>query len=400
MASTYAGMFGSGDWATPQERPKNYLEKAFELWPDSPGKFLMILSKLGNARMVDDYDFTIFEERLFERAFTVNGSHNSSVTSIAIDAPSNPGQGIVAGDLLKNPLTGEILLVVTDPVSPWTSITVNRGHGGTSGATIADNTVLRYIGTVYGEGSRAPKARMKGWDRVTNYTQQFLNTCKVTTSSEQIRSRPKKSWPHAKKDAFVRHRMGIAEALYHGTKWEGTDSEGNRMTTTGGLDEWITTNVWDASSGVSLDDLEDKAAELFAYGGSEVKMGLCGLTAFNTINRAVSRSSLGTWAISDPAPKNQTYGLVVHRLRTPSGIIDLVVDQLLTEDATYTSSLYVLDPANVGLVTLKGFDTKFHDNAQLPDERAHKGYWETECGLDMALEETHALWSNLTTYVP
>ena len=34
--ATYAGMFGSGDWATPDNRPKHWIEQAFEL----PVRFL------------------------------------------------------------------------------------------------------------------------------------------------------------------------------------------------------------------------------------------------------------------------------------------------------------------------------------------------------------------------
>lgn len=399
MADTYAGMFGSGNWSTPNERPKNWLEKAFELWPDAPGRFLMMMQKW-RKRTVDDYEFNMFESPEPDQAFTVNGSHNSSVTAIAIDAPgSTPAKGIVAGDRLIVPSTGEILLVASDPVSPYTSITVVRGFGATSGATIPDNAVLRWIGTLAAEGTRTPKARVKGVDTITNYTEIVKNTAEVSKSSEKIRSRPFKSFAHAKAFAFRMHRIGICQSLYHGTKDLGTDAAGKRRTATGGLDNWVTTNLWDASTGASLDDFEDRAAQVFEY-GSDHKVLVGGMSLLTVLHRAVMRNSLATWNLGPVAPKNLTYGMTIRRLESPFGILDIVHDPLLTLDATYRSYGYVVDPAYVEFITLNGFDTNFHDNEQLPDESVHKGHWETEFGLGIVNEKAHAIWKNVTTWVP
>lgn len=397
MATTYAGMFGSGDWNAEHERPKRWLEQAFELWPDSPGTFLMILQKL-RKRVVEDWEFNLFELRLPDMEFVLNGAVDATTTDLVFDSPTYPMKGIVAGTLLKDYTSGEVVLVAADPVSPWTTISVTRHYGSTNlAAGIADDAVLRWAGNLYGEGSRSPTAVSHGTDRVTNYTQIFKNTAKVTKTSEKIKSRPYQSWNKEKKQAFERHRIAICEALYHSVKASGTDKDGNRATSMNGLDAMITTNLWDASGGVTLDDLEDNLEQVFAKGSSK-RLGLFGQRAFGIINRVVSRSTMGTWNMEAAAKTNLTYGLIVRRLHTPSGILDMVVDPLLTLSSTYTKSGYILDTENVEFVTLKGCDTEFHDNTQLPDEAAHKGHYETECSIAVALEETHAHWTNMNEF--
>jgi len=396
--ATYAGMFGSGDWDTPQNRPKNYLEKDYKLFPDSPGVFLMFLQKLP-SRTVDDYEFNLYETRLPDMAFTVNGQVAAAATSIVFDAPgSTPALGLKQGDMLKDETSGEVVFVALDPVPPFTTATVIRYWGSTNnGLTIADNSVLRWVRSAYGEGSRSPKAIQRGTSTVTNYTQIFKDSAEVSNRSMNVRSRPHKSWPWAKADAMERHKIKIASALYHGVKDSTTDADGNIVTTTGGLDSLVTTNVWDASGGVSLDDLEDNLEQAFEY-GSNLKAGFCGQRAFNIINRVVNRTSMATWSLEKAAERKLTYGFVIRRLYHPSGILDLWVDPLLTRSAKWRKSVYIIDPKNIDYVKLKNGETDFKDNVQENDQEARKGYWITDAGLGVALEETHAIWEGLDAF--
>ena len=80
--SAIFGMRGTGDWATPDERPKNYREKAFQLFPDSPSPFTAILSKLPTSS-VDDAEFKIFEDRLPHMTWAVTGIIDAAEETIA-----------------------------------------------------------------------------------------------------------------------------------------------------------------------------------------------------------------------------------------------------------------------------------------------------------------------------
>jgi hypothetical protein len=120
MASTVFGMRGTGDWATPDERPKSYREMAFKLWPDAPSVLTYIMSKL-STRTVTDPEYKIFEWRLPDMAFTVAGEVADGTTSIVFDAPgSTPAKGLKAGDMLRDETSGEVVRILSDPVSPYT----------------------------------------------------------------------------------------------------------------------------------------------------------------------------------------------------------------------------------------------------------------------------------------
>lgn len=171
--ATIFGMRGTGDWATPDERPKHYREAAFKLIPDSPTPLTKILSKVPHQNTTDP-EYKIFEYRLPDMAFTVNGEVAINATTIVMDAPgSTPAKGLKAGDMLRveSGSANEVVRVVADPISPYTSIVVERYWGGTNpGAVILTDSVLRWVGSAYEEGSRGPTALSRSPSVVSNYT--------------------------------------------------------------------------------------------------------------------------------------------------------------------------------------------------------------------------------------
>jgi hypothetical protein len=64
----------------------------------------------------------------------------------------------------------------------------------------------------------------------------------------------------------------------------------------------------------------------------------------------------------------------------------------------YTEDGYILDMKYINHVKMNGRDTKWEPNAQLPDEDAKRGYYQTECGLSLALPEVHRRWTGVSAY--
>jgi len=397
-ASTVFGMSGSGNWADPELRPLNYRELAFKLFPDSPSPFTKILSKLPSSTTDDPY-YHIFEWRLPKMAF-ITTAVDAVVTTIPLnnagDEPIDPAQGLKEGDLLKNEFTGEIVLVTDPPTNPWVNIEVQRHWGGTAPATgmLADQ-VLRWVGSAYEEGTKAPGAVSRRASVVLNYTQIFKDTADVTGTAEQMRTRPMKPWPQLKGEALERHMIKMEYAFLHGIQNAETGPGGKEIRTTGGFREQIAAaqGLVDMS-GMDIDLLENNMQTAFHY-GSSTKIGLIGYTGLNYINKLVRENT--QFQFNAPLPKEQTYGLNVTELRSPFGSLMLIPHPLMAESALYTEELYIIDPKYVEYVSMRSRDTKWKDNAQDNDEDTRKGYYQTECGMRLALPEVHAVWTLLGT---
>jgi len=391
MAAIF-GLRGTGDWTTPDERPKNYHEKLFQLVPEV-APFYGILSKLGQDS-VDDPEFKVFEERLPQQhAYVTAGGCDNVTTTIPIDDPSTPAKAFKAGDLLKNMRTGEIIRVVQDPSDPWTSLIVaTRGSWGGGAAAMLENDELRWVGSAYEEAANAPTAISQTLSVPYNYIQVFRDSCEITEVADKTKLRPEPAYVGDKRRAMIRHMLKIELALLFGARVETTGEGGKPLRGTGGLDYWITTNVNDDSAGVSIDTLEDRMQAYFKY-GSKTKVGFAGAGALTRLNRIVRNNVAMNFDMGGSVDKKQTYGLNVREFYTPHGTLQLIPHPALTESSNLTNRVFIIDTKAVKWVTLKGMDTKFFDNVKTDDGyTGRKGEWRTYAGLRLALQEVHADW--------
>lgn len=407
---TVFGMAGTGDWTHPDYRPKNYRQMAFKLFPDSPTPFTKMLSKLP-TKTVTDPEFKIYEERLPAQWATSDGIVASSVAKHDIDVVtlnigevggSTPSYAFKIGDLLKGETGGEVVRVTE--ITDATNIKVSRywGDTGTAGtSTILDNEVLRWVGSAYPEGDGAPKAISKQPTIVTNFTQIFKDTAGITGTAQATTFRPDaKQWPVLQAQCLERHMLKLESALIHGVKEEvliqNARGESEYARSTGGFRQF----VWDAgyykdyAGAVTLDAVEDRLERVFTY-GSKTKGSWVGYRALNVLNKLVRANSTWNWN-AEAMPKKQTYGLEVMELRCPFGVLQMIPHPLMAESVEYTSEMYIFDSKNLEYVTLPGRDTDWFPNAQNVDEDAKRGYYQSECGLRLALPETHEVWTGMT----
>jgi hypothetical protein len=388
-AGAYFGMNGTGDWSDPELRPLNYRETHFKLFQDSPTPFTKFLSKMPSSA-VDDPQFRIFEWRLPTMAWVTDGVIAVGTTTIDLDTTNGPsGVTIKEGDLLINENSGEIVRVTTGGTAA--SFVCVRGWGGTSAVETEDQDVWRWAGDAYEEGSGAPTAVSRRASVIENYCQIFKDTADVTGTAEATRTRPMKPWPQLKAEALERLMMKIESSFLWGTQGSATVN-GQTLRTTSGFTEMVGTANTTNMSGMSIDELENAMMAAFMY-GSKTKMGLCGYKALNLINQLVRSNT--QFQFSDPISKKQTYGLNVRELMSPFGTLGLIPHPLMAESARYTEELYIIDPKYVEYVYLRGRDVDFKDKSQDNDEDARRGHWLAECGLRLALPETHAVWTNI-----
>jgi hypothetical protein len=407
------GMQGTGDWETPDQRPKDYRQLAFKLFPDSPAPFTFILSKLGQ-RTVRDPEFKFFEWRLPKQTWIVETevAATTSTTKGEVDTvelktttedsgePADPARYLKIGDVLINETTGvEYVRVVG--ITDDDTITVSR-HWGDTGTpattTIAADAVLRWAGSAYGEGTSAPTAVTRKATTVYNYTQISKDSAQVTGTALATEFRPFADvWAQEKSQALERHMMKLEWMLLHGVRDEVTDDNGKPLRSAAGFRTLISDAGYetDMLGTLTIEKLEDGCMDAFKY-GSKSKLAFMGNHALNIINRLVREST--QFEFRGDVPKNKTYNLDVQVLRTPFGTLNLMTHPMMTESAVYTKDVYIIDTKYANYVKLRGRDTNWKERNQMKDDDLTDdvlGQWQTEASLELALPECHAVWKNL-----
>ncbi len=120
------------------------------------------------------------EDTLLPNTDTVDGAATISATSIDVDH----GERFRIGDQIQPEGSREVIFVTA--VSSNT-LTVSRAYGGTTAASISDNTTVRILGNAALEGDDAPTTRFTNRSRKLNYTQIF--TASVEVSGSQLAAR-------------------------------------------------------------------------------------------------------------------------------------------------------------------------------------------------------------------
>ncbi|MEM6391193.1 MAG: DUF5309 family protein [Planctomycetota bacterium] len=115
------------------------------------------------------------EDELLPNKDATDGSVTGSATTVTVDN----GDRFRVGDQVQPDGSTEVLFVTAVSSN---DLTVVRGYGSTTAASIADNTTLRILGNAALEGDDAPAARFTNRSRRSNTTQIFVATVEVSGS--------------------------------------------------------------------------------------------------------------------------------------------------------------------------------------------------------------------------
>ena len=171
------GLRGTGQFNT-DFRPTNYRELFTLMEPNGTAPLQALLS-MASSESTDDPKFNHFRDELPDRKLSVNGAvASTSTASIVVDASDDEGF-VVAGAILVNVETGEMMRATADANPSTHTLTVERNIGGTS-HQIADNANLIIAGFASSEGGSSPTAI--SFDPTTdyNFTQIFKTSVSVS----------------------------------------------------------------------------------------------------------------------------------------------------------------------------------------------------------------------------
>jgi hypothetical protein len=330
--------------------------------------------------------FDWWEDAVRDRADAINnvGGYLPGDTALVVD----DADVFFAGAEVYVPSTGEIMIVDSVNVGTFT-ITVRRGIG-TVAQALADDDILIVLGSVYPEGTLSRTSKTTLETNQYNYTQIFRTPFSVTRTLDKSKLWTENDYVYEMRKQGIEHLKDIERAFWFGSRSEQVNGvTGTPERTTGGIIGKITTNVESATGTLTEAEWEAFLEEAF-QSGSTRKFAFCSPRALSVI------AQFGTQKLQVNNPGSKIiYGLSVYEYLSPHGIVHLVRTPLFTEVPSSVVSVIVLDMENVKYRFLSDSDTKLYEDIQENDRDGKKGEYLTECGIQVMLEQTHAILTDV-----
>jgi hypothetical protein len=306
-----------------------------------------------------------------------SGGHNAAATTITVDN----GGYFQVDDIVIVQRTGETMKVSTVSTN---TLNVARSWGTVAAATVNDNEQLTILGSARAEFATANTSVATKLTTLYNLTQTFRDPFSVSRRLLKSELYGGNILAYLHRARMIEHAKDIEISFLFG---EQGDSSG--QSSTGGLNEFISTNSTNFGGAIgSLEEVFSAAEGDFRY-GSNSKVMFAGFPVVSNIS-LLAEQSLRT------VPPAKTYGIDVRELVTPFGRY-MIVPHKLMEGDTYKKQALVADLSNLGYRYLKDSDTQLRTNIQAPDADGRKDEILSDVGLFRVLEETHAKWTNASS---
>lgn len=372
------------------------------LEPNEAGLITLLNSVQSNRKATINPKFEWLEKDYVARWGTADSAgYNNSVTTVNV----TDGTQFAVGDLVlvpkaANDSTAPEVFRVTGIAT--NALTVVRGVGGNA-ASILANSPLRILGSAAEENGSKPTPKSAYSSTVYNFTQIFRTA--LSLSGTQMASAAYggvSEWEGALREKGVEHKIKLNSQFLFGKPSESMSggASGNPIRSTGGVNNFISTNVYNAGGTLSRKGLEEFARMSFRYGKSQKVLIACPMVV----------SAITAWANSQMqvTMSESEFGMRVQKVRTGHGDWILVRDWMLENPSGSTYGFggwaLSLDLDNIFFRYLEANgvnrDTKLVELSMENQAGVDGKYAEyiTEAGLQVKLEQTHAKMYNVTSY--
>ena len=385
MVTAIAGLRGPGEFST-DFRPTNYRETFALLEPNGSAPFNALLS-MTTGEATDDPAFSNFRDELPDRVVKINntGGYNATATTLTIDQDTESAF-LIAGSLLCNPATGEVMRVTSDSAANGTSIAVARNLG-TTGLTIADNQDLFVCGFAAEDG--ADVATSVSFDPVAiqNFTQIFRTSFSVTNTLKQTYRRTGDAEDEFSMKALKLHMQEIERAMLFGHKHRENSGASNERRYTGGLLNNITNvidgSTWSTPGQMNEDYFDNLLIEtIFAFGSSQ-KIAFVG----PKVAAHLQKIGKARW---QPTMIEGAYGVNITSYNTSSGQLLVHLHPQFRQIPSMAEAMVIIVMSQVKYRYLQGRDTQLLRDRQSPGVDATTSEFLSDCGLELMQDKVHA----------
>lgn len=353
-------------------------------------QFSTMLMKLPSER-AKSFKVEWMNDQLLPRVSGLAASATSAATTLSVTA--DEGNYFKAGDIVRIPQTGEAVRVTAASAS---SITVVRGQGSVTAATAASAGAgsLIIVGGSNAQGATLPTALITQRTANYNYTNIIRDAARFTETALatdwyggdllQDKEIGKKA---------TEHKANIENTLFFGARSYSASNPPRH--TAGGLVEYISTNVTDASGEFDKSELQNFLRTGLQH-GSNRKVLFCA----PIVAQVISEFLQDNWVRAQPNTK--LWGAKVNAVISAvyGTDIPVVVKRQWGAYGTpaagrYSSIAFLVDMENVQFAPLRPTKLARDRQARDADERAVE--YISEFSLKVEREETHAMLEGVTT---
>ena len=373
-----------------QDRRLPDLDRNIELIKGDDAPYLTLLRKL-RKKPANDPKVEWMEDEFVPPTDAINNggaAYDSSTTDIVVDN----SEYFTIGDVIQFTVSGECARI-TAINNGTDTLTISRSWGGTAAAAsgVADNAEILNLGPAIAEGASA--SAVKSTVEVTkfNYVQDFRTPYGLTDElADETTLRNEPDWEYQRRKAMKHHLRQIERSLWFGEKNEDTGTASAPIRSLGGMKEFITSNVKDASGTLDESEFNDFLEQ--AYRTTQGDGGGAKWLFLSPIFMKVLNQFAGD-KIQTVSGASR-YGVGIMEYLTPWGPIKLVLCRMFSESTEYTEWGFVVDMDKVWYREMKS--TYVRPNIQANDETLRKEEVRTLCSMEVRIEAAHEVIKGVT----
>lgn len=264
-------------------------------------QFSTMLMKLPEATAAS-FKEEWLEDQYNPRNTALSASATSADTNLAVT--SNEGSYAKVGDIGKFVQTGEAFRITTVAASAWTVV---RAIGSVAAATAAAGTTNGGIIIIAGsneQGGTLPTALVTQKTANYNYCGIVRNAFRFTSTAQWTHWYSGNPLAYQRKKVATEHKREIENSLFFGARSYTAGTTAPRCTS-GGLDEYISTNITDAGGVFDKGELQDFLRSGLEYGSADRKV----LFASPIVAQVLSEFLQDNWVHA--RPEDNVFGVKV-----------------------------------------------------------------------------------------
>lgn len=368
----------------------NVSPKIHMLDPNFASLFSFLMA-MGNSEQVDSQVFEWTEDEHLPFISQADENNGALTGDDSKEIVVTDVSGYRKNDKIINNRTNEVMLI-TDITEATKTLDVVRAYGSTAIASILEDDYLIHIHNANALGSDTVVAKATKPLFVENYCQIFKTSVSVDKSTAKHKLRV--GVDERGRQRFLRgqeHVAGIERAFLFGQKKKDSTTFNKVAYNTGGVFEFIKTNVETDSNGtLTQDEFIDYVENVaFAHGSTE-KLAIVGTTILQAISKWYdNRLQLD--------PTFQQLGVQVLTYVSPSGKkLYLKSHELFKRIPALKGTMLVLDMQDIAVMNYRA--TTLNLNIQAPSLDSYLDEYLTEVGLKVAQEKHHAILKGVTAY--
>lgn len=374
---------GTGVLATETRRTRDVSPLIAQLEGDA-GPLVTLLMRL-RSKSSTDPKFEWFEDELLPRFDVLAGILAAGDATMKV----TNYKYFRAGDIVRVN-KGEKVRVTTTPTT--VDVAIARSIGSTAAAGAAVGNQLHLIGNSNAENGSGRSLLSTIRQAKFNYCQIFKHPFGYSATAMATNQFGQKDPEAEKAKQLIEHKKDLELSFILGEASEDLTGE-QPQRTTGGIEEFIATNVQDMGGVMTEAEFNDFMRRVFRYGSNE-RVGILS-PLLSTVFSNLAAGKLQT------RNDDKTYGITLSRYQSAGRVIELVEHKLLNnDDLTDLSGIagwgLFLDIADLQIRYMNGRFTILKENIQANDVDGRQDQYLSEVGLELQLEKKHGMATGVT----